>query len=106
MRQMTWTPDKSSRDGCSLPGVFRCSRKGQAIPWDGSGGLPGEMAPAGSGEAGTKCCPQERGYHGHGTSGELAPDTHGQTSYFFCTYRGLQGDCGIFLFDTILSLSQ
>ena len=49
-----------------------------------------------AGEAGTKCCPQERGYHGHGTSRELAPDTHGQTSYFFFTYRSLKGDCGIF----------
>ena len=37
-RQTIWTPDKSSRDGCSLPGVFCCSRKGQAIPRDGSGG--------------------------------------------------------------------
>ena len=35
---MTWTPDKSSRDGCSLPGVFCCSRKGQAILREGSGG--------------------------------------------------------------------
>lgn len=85
-------------------GVFYCSEKGQATPRNGSAGLSHGRRRQAAGEAGTKCCPQERGYHGHGTSGELAPDTHGQTSYFFCTYRGLQGDCGIFLFDTFLSL--
>lgn len=44
---ITWTPDKSSRDGCTLSGVFCCSRKGQAIPKDSSGGrhrqAPGKL---------------------------------------------------------------
>lgn len=35
-----WTPDKSSREGCSLPGVFCCSRKGQAIPREVLEGFP------------------------------------------------------------------
>ena len=100
------TPDKSSQDGYIMLGVFYCSEKGHAIRWDSlQGFLNGRRRQSARG-AGTKCCPQERGYHGHGTSGELAPDTHGQTSYYFCTYRSLQGDCGIFLFDTFLSLSQ
>ena len=82
-----------------MSGVFYCSEKGQAIRRNGPAGWHRQAA----GEAGTKCCPQERGYHGHGTSGELAPDTHGQTSYFFCTYRSsFQGGCGLFLFDTFL----
>lgn len=34
-------------------------------------------APAGSGEAGTKCCPQERGYHEHGTSRGPVPGARG-----------------------------
>lgn len=60
-----------------------------------------------AGEAGTKCCPHERGYHGHGTSGGQVTDTRDQTICFFCTYRSsFQGGCGLFLFDTFLSLSQ
>ncbi len=100
------TPDKSSQDGCIMLGVFYCSEKGHAIRRDSLQGFPNGRHRQSDRGAGTKCCPQERGYHGHGTSGELAPDTHGQTSYYFCTYRSLQRDCGIFLFDTFLSLSQ
>lgn len=100
------TPDKSSQDGCIMLGVFYCSEKGHAIRRDSLQGFPNGRRRQSDRGAGTKCCPQERGYHGHGTSGELAPDTHGQTSYYFCTYRSLQRDCGFFLFDTFLSLSQ
>lgn len=100
------TPDKSSQDGCIMLGVFYCSEKGHAIRRDSLQGFPNGRHRQSDRRAGTKCCPQERGYHGHGTSGELAPDTHGQTSYYFCTYRSLQRDCGFFLFDTFLSLSQ
>lgn len=67
------TPDKGGRNGCTLPGVFCCSRKGQAMPVDDSGREFQRAAPADSGEVGTKCCPQERGYHEHGTSRGLVP---------------------------------
>ena len=88
-------------------GVFYCSEKGQAIPRNGPAGLSHGRHRQAAGEAGTKCCPQERGHHGHGTSRELAPDTHGQTSYFFYTYRSFsQGGRGIFLFDIFLSFSK
>lgn len=46
-RQTIWTPDKSSWDGCSLPGVFCCSRKGQAIRRNRFLKLSRRMAPAG-----------------------------------------------------------
>lgn len=88
-------------------GVFYCSEKGQAIPWNGSAGVYHGRHRQAVGEAGTKCCPHERGYHGHGTSREQIPDTHDQTIYIFCTYRSpFQGDCGIFLFDIFLFISQ
>ncbi|MDE7332771.1 MAG: hypothetical protein K2O16_11175 [Lachnospiraceae bacterium] len=72
-----FTPDKGGRSGCTLPGVFCCSRKGQAMSVEGSGRDFQWVAPAGSGEAGTECRPQERGYHGHGTSRGPSPGTLG-----------------------------
>lgn len=101
------TPDKGGRDCCTLPGVFCCSGKGQAIPVEGSGRGFQRAAPAGSGEARTECCPHERGYHEYGTSREHVPATRDRTIYIFCTYRSsFQGDCGLFLFDIFLSASQ
>ena len=41
------TPDKGSRDGCVMLGVFYCSEKGQAVRRNGPAGLPRRMAPAG-----------------------------------------------------------
>ena len=71
------TPDKGSQVGCILPGVFCCSKKGQAMPVEDSGRGFQRVVPAGSGEAGTKCCPQERGYHEHGTSRGSIPGARG-----------------------------
>lgn len=82
-----FTPDKGGQSGRTLPGVFYCSRKGQAIPVEDSRRDFQWAALAGSGEAGTECSPQERGYHEHGTSREPVPDTRDQTIYIFCTYR-------------------
>ena len=88
-------------------GVFYCSEKGQAIPRNGSAGLFRGRRRQAAGEAGTKCCPHERGYHGHGTGRERIPATSNRTSYFFSTYRSsFQGGCGLFLFDTFLFYSQ
>lgn len=88
-------------------GVFYCSEKGQAIPWNDPAGVYHGRHRQAVGEAGTKCCPHERGYHGHGTSWEQIPDTRDQTIYIFCTYRSpFQGGCGIFLFDIFLFISQ
>ena len=85
-------------------GVFYCSEKGQAIWRNSPQGFPGRWHRQAAGEAGTKCCPHERGYHGHGTGRERIPATHNRTSYFFCTYRStFQRGCGLFLFDTFLS---
>lgn len=72
-----YTPDKGGRLSRTLPGVFCYSRKGQAMPVEGSRRDFQWVAPAGSGEAGTKCCPQGRGYHGHGTSREPTPGACG-----------------------------
>ena len=86
-----------------MSGVFYCSEKGQAIRRNGPAGWHRQAA----GEAGTKCCPHERGHYGHYTGRERIPDTRRQTSYFFCTYRSsFQGGCGLFLFDTFLFYSQ
>ena len=88
-------------------GVFYCSEKGQAIWRNSPQGFPGRWHRQAAGEAGTKCCPHERGYHGHGTGRERIPATHNRTSYFFCTYRStFQRGCGLFLFDTFLFYSQ
>ena len=78
---------------------FYCSEKGQAIayPSDGAGRLPGKPE--------RNAVPRKGDTMGMARAGEAAC-THGQTSYFFCTYRSLKGDCGIFLFDTFLSVSQ
>ena len=60
-----------------------------------------------AGEAGTKCCPHERGHYGHCTGWEQISATCRQTSYSLCTYRSsFQGGCGLFLFDTFLFYSQ
>lgn len=90
------TPDKSSQDGCIMLGVFYCSKKGHAIRRDSLQGFPNGRRRQAAGEAGTKCCPQKRGYHGHGTSGELAPDTHCQTSYFFLHTAASRGTAEFF----------
>ncbi len=50
-----------------------------------------------AGEAGTKCCPHERGHYGHCTGWKRISATCRQTSYSFCTYRSsFQGSCGLF----------
>ena len=101
------TPDKSSQDGCIMLGVFYCSKKGYAIRRDSLQGFPNGRHRQSVRVAGTKCCPQERGQHGHGTGRERIPATRNKTSYFFCTYRSsFQGGCGLFLFDTFLFYSQ
>lgn len=46
-----YTPDKGGRLSRTLPGVFCCSRKGQAMPVEGSRRDFQWAAPAGSGEA-------------------------------------------------------
>ena len=77
-----------------------------------SGGTAPQGFPAGwrrqaAGEAGTKCCPHERGHYGHCTGWERISATCRQTSYSLCTYRSsFQGGCGLFLFDTFLFYSQ
>ena len=50
-----------------------------------------------AGEAGTKCCPHERGHYGHCTGWKRTSGIREQTSYFICTYRSsFQGGCGLF----------
>ena len=77
-----------------------------------SGGTAPQGFPAGwhrqaAGEAGTKCCPHERGHYGHCTGWKRTFGIRGQTSYFICTYRSFfQRGCGLFLFDTFLFYSQ
>ena len=77
-----------------------------------SGGTAPQGFPAGwhrqaAGEAGTKCCPHERGHYGHCTGWKRTSGIRGQTSYFICTYRSFfQRGCGLFLFDTFLFYSQ
>ena len=88
-------------------GVFYCSEKGQAIQRNGSAGLFRWWHRQAAGEAGTKCCPHERGYYGHCMGWKRISGICRQTSYFFCTYRSsFQGGCGLFLFDTFLSYPQ
>ncbi len=78
-------------------GVFYCSEKGQAVRRNGPAGLPRRMTPAGCREAGTKCCPHERGHYGHCTGWKRTSGIREQTSYFICTYRSsFQGGCGLF----------
>ena len=82
-----------------MSGVFYCSEKGQAIRRNGPAGWHRQAA----GEAGTKCCPHERGHYGHYTGRERIPDTRRQTSYFSVhTAVPSKGGCGLFLFDTFL----
>ena len=96
------TPDKGSRNGCVLSGVFYCSGKGQAIrtlfkavPQDSTGRLPGKPE--------QNAVPRERGQHGHKTGWEQVYASRRQISYFFCTYRSfLQRGCGAFLSDIFL----
>jgi len=88
-------------------GVFYCSEKGQATPRNGSAGLSHGRRRQAAGEAGTKCCPHERGHYGHCTGWEQVSGICARISYFICTYRSsFQGDRGLFLFDTFLFYSH
>ena len=70
-------------------------------------GFPGGWHRQAAGEAGTKCCPHERGHYGYCTGWKRTSSIRGQISYFICTYRSsFQGGCGLFLFDTFLFYSQ
>ena len=70
-------------------------------------GFPAGWHRQAAGEAGTKCCPHERGHYGHCTGWERISATCRQTSYSLCTYRSsFQGGCGLFLFDIFLFYSQ
>ena len=70
-------------------------------------GFPAGWHRQAAGEAGTKCCPHERGHYGHCTGWKRTSGIRGQTSYFICTYRSFfQRGCGLFLFDTFLFYSQ
>ena len=83
--------------------VFSMFRERTCHPTEQSARLSHGRHRQAAGEAGTKCCPHERGYHGHGTGRERIPATSSRTSYFFSTYRSsFQGGCGLFLFDTFL----
>ena len=70
-------------------------------------GFPAGWHRQAAGEAGTKCCPHERGHYGHCTGWEQVSGICARISYFICTYRSsFQGDRGLFLFDTFLFYSQ
>ena len=76
-----FTPDKGGWDSCTLPGVFCCSKKGQAMPIEGSRRDFHKAPPADSEEARTECCPQRKGipwaWHEQGTGSRYPwPDFH------------------------------
>ena len=48
-------------------GVFYCSEKGHTIRRNSMQGFPNGRHRQAAGEARTKCCSRERGYHGHVT---------------------------------------
>ena len=82
-------------------GVFYCSEKGQAIAYsrDGTGRLPGKQE--------RNAVPRKGDTMGMARAGSWLPIPNARHHIFsFYTYRNLKGDCGIFLFDTFLSVSQ
>ena len=56
-------------------------------------GFPAGWHRQAAGEAGTKCCPRERGHYGHCTGWEQVSGICARISYFICTYRSsFQGE--------------
>ncbi len=100
------------RSGASIFGRAEgwCKEDGKPLEFDTekmAQDYAAEMNRQAAGEAGTKCCPHERGHYGHCTGWKRTSGIRGRTSYSFCTYRSsFQGGCGLFLFDTFLFYSQ